>query len=68
MFSKSLFVIFLFSILILTVSFPAFSQVNTEKYLRVTSPNGGEKWEAKSIHAITWESRIIFKNKNRVFF
>ncbi len=42
--------IFLFSSLFV------YSQNNTAPFIRVISPNGGEKWEANSTQAITWES------------
>lgn len=52
--------VFLF--LYLAVSIPAFSQNNTI-YLKLNSPNGGEKWEANSTQTITWQSSGIAKIK-----
>ena len=55
--------LFLLSSLLLFNSLPVFSQNTITPYLKVTSPNGGERWEAKSIHNITWESRNISEIK-----
>ncbi len=39
-----------------------FSQINTP-YLKLITPNGGERWEANSIQAITWQSSNIARVK-----
>ena len=50
-------IIFLFS------SLSIFSQSSAIPYIELTSPNGGEKWEALTTHSITWQSDNISKVK-----
>ena len=49
---------FLIISIFLINSFVAFSQINTP-YLKLISPNRGERWEAKTTQTITWQSRNI---------
>ena len=60
---SSLFFLVLF--VILFDSFPTYSQINTN-YLKLISPNGGEKLEANSTQNITWESNQITRIKIEV--
>ena len=62
MFLKMLKKSILFHFIVLIISFPIFSQVNTP-YLKVTSPNGGERLEAKSTQIIMWQSSHISEIK-----
>ena len=54
---------FFFSLFFLLNSTRIFSQVGSTPYLRITSPNGGEKWEANSTQTITWQSSNIARIK-----
>ena len=49
--------------LLFIYSLPIFSQVSTAPYIKVISPNGGEKWEANSTQTISWQSNNITKIK-----
>ena len=55
--------IFFFSLFLLINAAKVFSQVNSTPNLRITSPNGGEKWEASSTQTITWQSSGIAQVK-----
>ena len=50
------------SLLILVTSFGSFSQTSSQT-ITVTSPNGGESWQANSTQFIKWESKNIDKVK-----
>ena len=54
--TKSLERIILFSLLFLINSNLILSQDNKIPFIKVTSPNGGESFEANSTQTITWES------------
>lgn len=49
--------------LILIYSLPILSQVKITPFMRITAPNGGEKWEANSTQTIAWQSSDIAKVK-----
>ena len=48
-----------FTFIIVLISFPVFSQNNSIPYLKLASPNGGEKWEANADYEIKWESEAV---------
>src|SRR3972149_4086898 len=61
--TKSLERIILFSLLFLINSNLILSQDNKIPFIKVTSPNGGESFEANSAQTITWQSNNIDKVK-----
>ena len=51
------------AIIFLCSSLSIFSQSYTSPYIKVISPNGGERWQANSTQTITWQSSGVVKVK-----